>query len=392
MINYEGGAIPEEYQVEYVADRVDTTSNVCMGLTMGCARCHDHKYDPISQKEYLPVLRLLQHRRREGLDGKNGNAAPFLKMPDRRAGRRREGTRSRPSSRSRRRSPAKTVNDADGRVARLARRQARAVNRDGLIAHYDIRRQPRRHLRQLSRRPHRQGRPGFRRGQVGQVVAFDGQTLVTLGIAGAFERAEPFAVAFWLRSGAQAAECRCFEKIDRPESPRLSRSGSTSRSGRIQNRAAQIAVSAVRPNGRRHRCAYARATAFTQDEWHHVALNFDGNGKAAGVTSTRRQTRARSRSSATRSPVRSATDAELPIGVKEPDAKPLQRRHSTICASTLARCSPKEIETSACTIPSAHPLRQSAASAPRTEEERLRDYYPRAMSPTRSHRAASTPS
>src|SRR5215472_15187418 len=47
MINYEGAAIPEEYQVEYVADRVDTTSNVFMGLTMGCARCHDHKYDPI---------------------------------------------------------------------------------------------------------------------------------------------------------------------------------------------------------------------------------------------------------------------------------------------------------------------------------------------------------
>ena len=55
MINYEGGAIPEEYQVEYVADRVDTTSNVFMGLTVGCARCHDHKYDPISQKELLPA-------------------------------------------------------------------------------------------------------------------------------------------------------------------------------------------------------------------------------------------------------------------------------------------------------------------------------------------------
>ena len=52
MINFEGGAIPEEYQTEYVVDRVETTSNVWMGMTMGCARCHSHKYDPIAQKEF----------------------------------------------------------------------------------------------------------------------------------------------------------------------------------------------------------------------------------------------------------------------------------------------------------------------------------------------------
>src|SRR5262249_23305120 len=50
--NAEGGIVPEEFRVEYVVDRVDTTSTVWLGLTMGCARCHDHKYDPLTQKEF----------------------------------------------------------------------------------------------------------------------------------------------------------------------------------------------------------------------------------------------------------------------------------------------------------------------------------------------------
>ena len=48
----EAGSIDEEYRVENAVDRVETTSMVFLGLTMGCARCHDHKFDPISQAEF----------------------------------------------------------------------------------------------------------------------------------------------------------------------------------------------------------------------------------------------------------------------------------------------------------------------------------------------------
>ena len=48
----EGGSVPEEFRVEYVADRNHTFGTAMLGLTLECARCHDHKYDPISQKEY----------------------------------------------------------------------------------------------------------------------------------------------------------------------------------------------------------------------------------------------------------------------------------------------------------------------------------------------------
>lgn len=55
-ITFEGGTIPEEYHVEYVEDRVTTFGTAFLGLTFECARCHDHKYDPISQKEHFEMF------------------------------------------------------------------------------------------------------------------------------------------------------------------------------------------------------------------------------------------------------------------------------------------------------------------------------------------------
>jgi hypothetical protein len=59
--NEEGGTDPEQYRVEAIADRVATTGSVFLGLTLGCARCHDHKYDPISQREYFQIFALLNN-------------------------------------------------------------------------------------------------------------------------------------------------------------------------------------------------------------------------------------------------------------------------------------------------------------------------------------------
>src|SRR5437773_8402587 len=54
--NFEGGIDFEQYRVEAVADRVATTGAAFLGLTLGCARCHDHKYDPISQREFYQLF------------------------------------------------------------------------------------------------------------------------------------------------------------------------------------------------------------------------------------------------------------------------------------------------------------------------------------------------
>ena len=81
--NGEGGIVPEEYSVEYVVDRVETTSTVWLGLTMGCARCHDHKYDPIKQKDFYRTFAYFNNVPERGRAFKFGNSAPFIPAPTR---------------------------------------------------------------------------------------------------------------------------------------------------------------------------------------------------------------------------------------------------------------------------------------------------------------------
>ena len=139
MINFEGGAIAEEYLVEYVVDRVEATSSAFLGLTIGCARCHSHKYDPITHKEFYQFFAFFNSVPEQGLDGRLGNAAPVLLLPSTSS---RPGSTSstRPStpepmhSRRHRRTAAARV--GEGAVAAGSARTRPGA--DGLIAHYEI--------------------------------------------------------------------------------------------------------------------------------------------------------------------------------------------------------------------------------------------------------------
>jgi hypothetical protein len=81
MVSYENGVIPEAYRVEYVADRVATMSTIWLGQTLQCARCHDHKYDPFTMREYYQLFAFFNNIAEQGRDGNLGNAAPFIRSP-----------------------------------------------------------------------------------------------------------------------------------------------------------------------------------------------------------------------------------------------------------------------------------------------------------------------
>lgn len=72
----EGGVIPEEYRVEYVLDKTNTFSKGILGLTMECAQCHDHKYDPVSQKEYFELYAFFNNSKEKGFEGDISQTKP----------------------------------------------------------------------------------------------------------------------------------------------------------------------------------------------------------------------------------------------------------------------------------------------------------------------------
>ena len=85
-INGEGGIIAEEWRVETVIDRVETTGQTWLGLTVGCSRCHDHKYDPLTQREFYALFALFNNVPENGTimgssNRSGGNSDPLFEIP-----------------------------------------------------------------------------------------------------------------------------------------------------------------------------------------------------------------------------------------------------------------------------------------------------------------------
>ncbi len=192
MINFEGGAIPEEYQTEYVIDRLETTANVFMGMTIGCARCHDHKYDPISQRDFYRFFAFFNTIPEKGLDGTTGNAAPFLFLgkPDELT----EMERLREEIKAAKKAmDEKTIATAQAEWEKSYR--APALVTSGIVAHYEFDGS----LADVSGRYQygRSAEPNFGGGIIGKSISFGPDDAVTLGSQ--VKLAPGSTIAFWMR-------------------------------------------------------------------------------------------------------------------------------------------------------------------------------------------------
>jgi hypothetical protein len=120
MTNTEGGTDDEEFRVAAVKDRVDTTMDVWMGLTIGCAKCHSHKFDPITQAEYYQFFAIFN----QTADNDQPDESPTLSFPSSEAARQREAIDAQIAA-LKKRASAKKDPKLIARIARLSRSKPR---------------------------------------------------------------------------------------------------------------------------------------------------------------------------------------------------------------------------------------------------------------------------
>ncbi|MDX2034233.1 MAG: DUF1549 domain-containing protein [Blastocatellia bacterium] len=226
-INAEGGIVPEEYRNEYVVDRVDTTATVFMGVTMGCARCHNHKYDPFTQKEYYQLSAYFNSIPEDGHSFDYGNSPPWMKAPTAEEQARlaqfdREiaGEEQRIADLEKKAAPAERAWEA---ALREKRGRSHWFPENSLIVALDMdeggqprfNKSDRPYHDQYDKRPEdaplqfsvgfKDGAPRFIDGPTGQAAAFDGKLYFDAGIHGDFrykttskDYRERFTIAAWV--------------------------------------------------------------------------------------------------------------------------------------------------------------------------------------------------
>jgi hypothetical protein len=274
--NGEGGIIPEEYAVEYVVDRVETTATVWLGLTLGCARCHSHKFDPISQEEFYQFFAYFNNVPENGRAVKFGNSPPLVKSPTRAQQAQLDVLQHELASLERQ----AQAHEAELESAQAAweaklceQRSFDWVSDLHLVALDRFERTVAPARSQSKVDAHfRDGEPSFTPGPVGSAIMLDGRGFVDLGDVAPFGFYDKFTLAGWIKPEGSHAGTIISRMADEPQGEGYS---VVLDQGQIQvNLVKRWLDDAIRVETRDR----VRAK-----EWTHVAVTYDGSRVAAGI-------------------------------------------------------------------------------------------------------------
>lgn len=277
MINFENGIIDEEYRTEYVADRVITTATVWLGQTMQCARCHDHKYDPISTREFYQLFAYFNNVPEKGVAGKQGNAPPLIDAPTRLQQRelsRLHGQIVRLQQQMQQRIAESGGAQAEWENKLLAGRQELAVPPDDVQFHFAFDETQGNQARDSG--PEKRsagitGNPIWVPRKVGGALLFTGDVCVDAGPAANFETGESFTLAAWIYPTT-------------PDEMTIVAKADDARRGfelAISKRQLVFRLASRWPG---QSIAVVSEKPLDLSKWQHVIVTYDGSAKASGVS------------------------------------------------------------------------------------------------------------
>lgn len=282
--NMEGGIVDEEFRVEYVADRTNTLGAAFLGLTMECARCHDHKYDPISQQEYYQLFSFFNNVKEAGqISWDNATPVPTMLLTD-------------PQVDEITRFLEEKVDQERSAMSDLAQAQESVFNDwlegsrnallqkgpwpNGLVAHFPLedaglanRLDPRNKGTMKQQHVQHAISPNLQKGFTGQGLLLDGDAWLDLRPAGVFERHQPFTVGIRAHIPASLKNGVLFHKGEGAALYNFRGYHLAIKDGRLEMLMAHTTPA---------NAVVEYVADFPREEWIQLTLTHDGTGTAAG--------------------------------------------------------------------------------------------------------------
>ncbi|MFT4555214.1 MAG: DUF1553 domain-containing protein [Planctomycetales bacterium] len=270
----EGGAIAEEFRVEYAVDRVKTTSMVWMGLSLECAQCHNHKYDPITMKDYYRFFAYFNQAADPGMQTRRGNQTPIVDVfdPDRLA-QVAILKQELPSLEAKRDERGKAV-EPDF-VAWLEKESATSEGKaflpTGAVAHLPLD-ETLDDLADPKRKVVIKGKTKWADGKFGKAFDCDASNWVDAGQLGDFDNKDAFSYGCWIKPKGNANGAPITKMND----------GNSYRGYDMLFGNGRLSVHIVNTWPTNAIKVNTKGT-LKKDEWQHVFVTYDGSNKAAGV-------------------------------------------------------------------------------------------------------------
>jgi hypothetical protein len=274
----EGGSIPEEWRLEYVADRVHTFGTAVLGLTFECARCHDHKYDPITQRDYYALSSFFNSIDEWGTyDSAAFRPTPTLPLPT-------------PAQEQALASQAEAVKVKEATLARVRGESETAFKlwlaKDGLkpeipglVGSFALDRPTSGQAlaNRIEGKPAGANSPAntFVEGKLGQAIRFTGDDPVNFpNLLGSLERHQSWTMSFWLNLPERMKSAIVFHRMSGTDT------GFHGTECSLDDGRLQIALVRFWPG---NAIALRTKEPLPEKRWVHVAVGYDGSSMAAGL-------------------------------------------------------------------------------------------------------------
>jgi hypothetical protein len=274
IINNEAGATPAEYFVENIVDRVNTTATVWLGLPLQCCQCHDHKYDPFTQREYYQLYSFFNNVPEVGLDGLNSNAKPLMPAPTARD----DDALARLEERIKQAegvmaSLEAAIDDSQRKWEKTLDDEVSAVT-DGLLGHWPFDENPNDQVETSQPARFEAAAAAYGEGVLGSAAKLDGLAYLDGGNRLNFKRDEPFSIAVWVRPSAKTGRLTIISRME--DAQHLYRGYALQL---VEGAPAFFLVHSFPDN----MIQVQAQETLKLNRWRNLTVTYDGSGKAAGV-------------------------------------------------------------------------------------------------------------